>query len=334
MTRVFLVAMGVMIWASSGRADQIVLKNGDKLTGKIGLISGGTMAFNSPVLGDLTIKLADLQDYTTSEPAKVRLKTGQTITAPISQGSATQITTVPAQVTPTSEVKDVNTPATKWTGNFIINGALNRGNSDTDAFGFSALVTLRRDNEFANDKFIFGGDYNEGGTGRGNKHLTTTDNWDAMFEYDKFLNDKLFVYGNVGYLHDRIAALNVQLTPGVGLGYQWFEQPDFHFSTEGGVSYLYKDYRIGGVQQAAAFRLAYHIDKQLNEKVSIFNDAEFIAAFEDPSNYIINADAGIQAALTKSFFSQFKVQYRRADRPAPGLLKDDLAFLLGVGWKF
>jgi hypothetical protein len=38
--------------------------------------------------------------------------------------------------------------------------------------------------------------------------------------------------------------------------------------------------------------------------------------------------------LTTNFFSQFKVQYRRADRPASGSLKDELAFLLGVGWKF
>jgi putative salt-induced outer membrane protein YdiY len=128
--------------------------------------------------------------------------------------------------------------------------------------------------------------------------------------------------------------LEVQLTPGVGLGYQWFEQPDFNFNTEGGVSYLYQDFSTSGVQQETAFRLAYHIDKQLNDKVSLFNDTEYLAAFRDPSDYIITADAGVQATLTASFFSQFKVQYRRADRPAAGSVKDDLAYLLGVGWKF
>ena len=59
----------------SAQADQIVLKNGDKLNGTIGQIIGGSMTFTSPILGPLTIKLTDLQSYTTSEPATVRLKT-------------------------------------------------------------------------------------------------------------------------------------------------------------------------------------------------------------------------------------------------------------------
>jgi putative salt-induced outer membrane protein YdiY len=146
--------------------------------------------------------------------------------------------------------------------------------------------------------------------------------------------EKFYGYGDVGYLRDRIANLEVQLTPGVGMGYQWFEQPDFNFNTEGGIRYLYQDFSDSGVQQETAFRLAYHVDKQLNDQVTIFNDAEYLAAFSDPADYIINADAGIQADLTRNFFSQFKVRYRRADRPAMGSLKDDLAFLLGVGWKF
>jgi putative salt-induced outer membrane protein YdiY len=334
LTGILLALVGIALFTTHSKADQIVLKNGDKLNGTIGLITGGSMTFTSPVLGQLTIKLTDLQSYTTSEPATVRLKTGQIITAPISQGTADKIQTVPDKVTPTAQVKDVNPPAEKWTGNIVFNGELNRGNTYNDTVGLSAQATLRRDSTFANDKFIAGADYNVANTGRTRDNVTTTDNMDAMIEYDKYLTEKFFGYGNIGYLHDRIAALNVQLTPGLGVGYQWFEQPDFNFSTEGGITYLYQDFRTSGVQQDVAFRLAYHIDKAINDKVSVFNDAEFIAALEDPSNYVINADAGIQANLTKNFFSQFKVQYRRNDRPAPGLLKDDLDFLLGVGWKF
>jgi putative salt-induced outer membrane protein YdiY len=334
LTAILPILICLAFLAEPAQADQIVLKNGDKLTGTIGVIVGGSMTFTSPVLGQLTIKLTDLQSYATTQPARVRLKTGQIITAPISQGTATQIQTVPDKVTPTAQVRDVNTPAAKWTGNIVVNGELNRGNTYNDTVGLSALATLRRDSVYADDRTIVGYDYNVANTGRTRDDVTTTDNMDAMFEYDKFFTQKFYGYGDIGYLHDRIAALNVQLTPGVGVGYQWFEQPDFNFNTEGGITYLYKDYRTSGVQQDAAFRLAYHVDKQINEKVTIFNNAEFVAALIDPSNYIITADAGVQASLTNNFFSQFKVQYRRADRPAAGLLKDDLGFLLGVGWKF
>ena len=35
---------------------------------------------------------------------------------------------------------------------------------------------------------------------------------------------------------DRIAHLDLRVTPGVGAGYQWIERPDFNFSTEAGLS--------------------------------------------------------------------------------------------------
>ena len=140
----------------------------------------------------------------------------------------------------------------------------------------------------------------------------------------------------LGYYHDRIALLNYRLTPSVGVGYQWFESKDFNLSTEAGIAFLYQNYQNGPIDQNAAYRLAYHIDKTLNDKVSLFNDAEFVAPFRfgQSNRYVLTADAGIRAKLTKTFFSEFKVNYHRNDHPLPGTLKDDLAFLLGVGWQF
>ena len=41
----------------------MLLKNGDKLTGKIGQISGGKVTFDSPMLGEITIDLANVESW-------------------------------------------------------------------------------------------------------------------------------------------------------------------------------------------------------------------------------------------------------------------------------
>ena len=315
-------------------ADEVILKNGDKLTGSIGQISGGTLVLTSPILGSLTIKLTDVQSYTTSSPATVQLKSGHTFSSPIVSGTTTQITTADNRTTPLEVVKIVNPPPEKWTGAIVFNGTLNRGNTNNEAAGLSANAALRRDNPEINDRFTLNTDYNFGKTGRGSNSTTNVDNLDAGAKYDRFFDPKLYGYGMVDYLHDRIANLNVQLTPGAGLGYQWSETPAFNFNTEGGISYVYEDFNGGGVNQQADFRLGYHLTSKINDKVSIFHDTEYLAAYDDPADYLINSDAGIRADFTKNFFSQFKVVYRRNDRPASGALKDDLSFLLGVGWSF
>ena len=337
MRRYLGVVLGVMlgVWISSqAAADVVVLKNGDRLTGKIGQIIDGTISFTSPILGALTINLTDIRSYQTDTPATVRLNNGQSFTSQIVEGTPTQITTADKQTTQIKAIKSINPPAEVWTGSVVLNGALQRGNTNTATIGLSANATLRRDDPFYDDRFILGADYNYGKTGRGPSAVTTTDNYDAKAEYDRFFTEKLFGYGNIGYLRDRIAGLDVQVTPGAGGGYQWIETPKLNFDTEAGVAYVYEDFQVTGVDQQADLRLNYHVDAKLNPTVSVFNDAEYLAAYDDPADYIINADAGIRADLTKNFFSQFSVVYHRNDRPPPGFVKDDLSFLLGVGWSF
>jgi|GEM_PF-377858 len=328
------IALSSVFACSRAMADEVVLKNGDKLTGTIGQITAGTLNFTSPVLGALAIKLTDIQSYKTDAPATVQLKAGTSFSSPIVSGTTTQITTANDTTTPLDTVKSVNPPAQAWTGAIVFNGVLNRGNTNNASAGLSAAAVLRRDNPFYNDRFTLGADYNYVKSGRGSNSTTTSDNDDALFKYDRFFTDKLYGYAEVGYLHDRIAGLNTQLTPGVGLGYQWIESPALNFDTEAGVNYVYEDYEGSGVDQKADGRLAYHVDHKFNDTVSVFHDLEYLTAFEDPADYLLNSDLGIRADFTKSFFSQFKVVYRRNDRPATGAEKDDLSFLLGVGWKF
>ena len=110
--------------------------------------------------------------------------------------------------------------------------------------------------------------------------------------------------------------------------------PTFNLSGEAGLAYLYQDYSPGGVDSQLAGRLAYHVDKALSERVSVLNDAEWIPALKNPANYVLNADVGIRADLTKRFFGEFKIVYRRNDNPPANTLKDDLEYYAGVGWKF
>jgi len=328
--------LGLSATAGSSRADEVVLSNGDKLTGKIGLVSGDTLKFTSPALGDMSIKLANIKSYSTDSPATLRLENRQFATGTIKQADATQITTTDGKTYQAADVKRINPPPVGWTGSVVASGALDRGNSNSESLGLSAGAVLRRDTPDTDDRLTVAGAYNFVRTGRGATGNTTTDNLAGSVKYDDFFTDKFYGYGDAGYYHDRIALLNYRLTPGVGVGYQWIEQKTLNFYTEAGVSYLYENYVAAPIDQNAAFRLAYHADTALNDQVSLFNDVEYLAPFRfgETNHYVIAADAGVRANLTKAFFTEFKVVYERNDHPVPGTLKDDLMFLLGVGWKF
>jgi putative salt-induced outer membrane protein YdiY len=317
------------------RADEVVLINGDHVHGKVGTVAAGKLKLTSPVLGDLLIDLSNVKTYTTETAATVRLKNGDEVTGKIAAGDAGKVAIQGKDEIPTAQIKQINPPEQKWTGSVLVNGALARGNTHSETLGASLNAILRRDDAHFNDRFTLGAGYAFGRERNDNGvDSTTTDNWFLLGKYDDFFTTKLYGYGNVRLEHDRIADLFYRVTPGLGLGYQFIEGPTLNLNGEAGVSYVYEDFDHDGTNEHVAVRLAGHFDKKLHEKVTIFANGEYLPAFDDPGDYNLNADAGLRATLVKNFFAEFKIEWKRDSTPAPNAEKNDLRYLLGVGWNF
>lgn len=318
------------------RADTVQFKNGDKLTGDIESMDGGKLKIKSMIAGEVIVDIKDVSTFSTDAPVEIRTSDGQTIHEQVAAGDADQIKTGDNKTVPLSAIAKINPPKEQWHGAVAVNGAIARGNTNTDDLGVNFTAGLRRDNPSTNDRFSTGGAYNLGrqrDAGTGDKN-TSTDNWNLFGKYDRFWTEKFYTYAVMKVEHDRIADLNYRLSPGVGIGYQWIEKPEINFNTEAGITYIYEDYTTGDSEDNIALRLAYHFDKRLNEQVKLFHDLEYLPAIEDPGDYLLTTDAGIRANITKTFFTEFKVEWKRDSTPAPGALKNDLRYVLGVGWAF
>jgi hypothetical protein len=126
----------------------------------------------------------------------------------------------------------------------------------------------------------------------------------------------------------------LRLTPSGGLGYQWIEQPDFNVSSEAGLAWVYERYRNTMTGDHIAVRLAYHIDRQLTDTLKVFHNLEYLPGLERLSDFNVSADAGVRASLTKTMFAEFKADWRYDATPARGSLKNDVRYVLGIGWTF
>jgi hypothetical protein len=327
-------ALAVATAAAS--ADQVIFKNGDKITGKIVTMEGGKMTITSAVAGTITVDMNDVETFSTDMPIEIRTADGRKLNEPVTTAEAEQVRTTGGEVLSLAGVTKINPPPEVWHGSVLVSGAIARGNTNTDDLGIAIAAGLRRINETVNDRFTLGGAYNFGrqrDPDTGDK-TTTTDNWNAFGQYDYFWQPKLYNYANFKVEHDRIADLNYRLSPGVGVGYQWAERPDFHFNTEAGVAYVYEDFISGGDNQHCAVRFAYHIDRKFNDVWSVFHNFEILPAIDDPHDYNLSTDAGVRASITTALYSEFRVEWKRDSDPAPGAEKNDLRYVLGVGWKF
>lgn len=327
----------LLVLTAPAAADEILFLNGDRLTGKITGADGGKLTIKTDTAGEVSVDLSKVKTFSTDDP--VVLKSGDTLLrSKVTGGADGTIQVVPieggaAQVIALTAVTQINPPPPKWTGALTANALVTRGNSHTENLGAS-LSAVRRSER---DRITLGAGYYYGrqkdrDTG---DEDTTVDNWFLFGKYDYFLTKQLYALGSLRVEQDRIADLDLRLTASLGVGYQWYETPTFNLNTEAGLAWVYEDFRNEDSDDHLAVRLAYHVDWKPHQVVTLFHNLEWLPALDGPfDDYNLNLDAGLRATIVRSLFAEFKIEFRRDSTPARGAEKDDVRYLVGVGWSF
>jgi putative salt-induced outer membrane protein YdiY len=313
-------------------ADEIRFKNGDRLTGKITEASGGKLKIATGVAGDVTVDMKNVETFTTDEPIEIRLEDGTILRRRVEASQTPGAVTAGEIDVDLSRVKLINPKRDRWTGAIVAGGLLARGNSDIDNFNIAIEASRRGEDDriSANAGYIYS---RQSDPDTGDK-TTSADAWFAAGKYDYFFSEKFYGFASLRAEHDTIAELDLRLTPSLGVGYQWVERANLNFATEAGVAWVYEEYAEGDSDDHVAARLAYHFDTKFNERLALVHNLEYLPSLEDGSDFNVNADAGVRATLTKTMFTELRVEYRYDATPAPDADKNDVRYLLGVGWTF
>src|SRR5205823_1996482 len=148
------------------QADEVIFKSGDRLTGTITSVDSGKLKIKSAVAGEVTVDLKDVQTFTTDETVQMRLKDKSMLRDKVrSAGEIPTPTTAPADIVVSGrthsveEIKRINAKQ-EWTGSVVANVSLARGNTHSLDVGVDADATLRRDDEWHDDRFTLSGGYN------------------------------------------------------------------------------------------------------------------------------------------------------------------------------
>jgi len=319
------------------KADQIVLTNGDIITGAIDSADGGKLIIVSPFAGRIAVDLANVKTFSTDGPIKIVLTDGTVINQRVTDGSPGSFETaaggtLAAQSVAIAEIDKINPPPIAWTGSITFNGSLAQGDTYSEQVGLNVDLIRRS----VNDQIEAQGQYLFGKQKINGVESTSTDQWDIETSYHYFMTKKLFVLGDVRVEKNRIQHLDIRVTPNAGVGYQFVETPDFNANVQGGLAWVYEDYtNIGVPDQNISLRLAYHIDKTLwDERLKAFSDCAYYPSIQNVSDYLILFTAGLRLDLTKHMFSELKTEVDYDSHPAPDSHRTDTQIILGVGWTF
>jgi hypothetical protein len=212
--------------------------------------------------------------------------------------------------------------------------ALTSGNSKS----FLATVSLDTKRKWEKDEALFGGaaGYGENTTKNALGGETTTKTQDYLRGYGQWnhlFTERFYAGLRVEGLHDSIADINYRFTISPLAGYYFIKQTNMFLAGEAGPSYVYQ--QLGGrTESYLALRLAERFEKKFSGGAKIWESLEFLPQIDKFDNWILNAEAGVSAPITKGLDARLLVQDTYNNRPAAGRLKNDLKLLAGLGLKF
>ena len=334
------IMAAVALVAAMATADKVTLKSGSYLTGTAGLIQNGELLFKSDDLGDLKIKVANIAslDKAGSHVVQYNDNTREDKVLTIRDGVLCE----GESKLDMSNVKATDPGIESWHGNVNVAYQGSRGNTYENSGSVVANVNRRWEKDRLNVDFGFY--YSENGQA-GAETKKTEDRWEIEAKHDHFWWEKIYHYEDLRYDRDVIQDLNARYRAGLGGGYQWLENHAFEstgkwsLNQELGVNYIKEEYdnnpdaKDGGY---CALRYAHHFAylPKWYENVEFFHNFEILPEVDDWEKFLAKADVGFTTKLVMDFDLLVKFEWDYDSKPAPSRKKEDLRFLVGLGYKW
>lgn len=333
---VAFILIAVISMCSLCGADEIYFTNGDILTGTITAIGDGKITVKTPEAGEVKVPLSSITTFSTTKPIDIRLSNGSIIHAKLSKSSAGQVMshstlqgTAPIKLGNLTSFPPVLSPV--WTGSVKFGGLLVRGNASSESVNLAIGV----DRKTTKDELSFAGSYLYGRTKDRITGVATTanDNWQTEAKYQYNLTKKLYDYADIEVKKDRLAFLDLQVVPSVGLGYHWVNKPTLAFATEAGIAWVYQTYTNNTpTRENISLKLAYHLTKKFNDKVSLIHNLNYTPSIENGRDFLVETDVELKTLMTKHWFTDLKIELDYNNNPANGALKTDTRYELDLGY--
>jgi putative salt-induced outer membrane protein YdiY len=301
--------------ATVASADELRLKNGDRYSGTVVQLAGGTLTFKT-AHGSLGIPWTEVAALVVNEAVVVKTVGGQVTTLP---GGDIDVSATAALDRPE--------PPLAITGGVAAGFVDTGGNTEVSSLRLAGDVTARaRANRYA-----VSGAVNRAA----DRGAETARNWTSALKYDRFLTPRLFVNANTIFTNDQFRDIDLRTAVGGGVGYQLLSSARVKLSLDGGVGYVNENYDIAADDSYAALREAAALEVLIAvDRVVLFHQHDGYFGVTGDDNLFLKTQNGIRLALLAGLVAaaQLDLDYDRT--PSPGRRNTDRTFALTFGYRF
>ena len=326
-------------------ADQVVLMNGDTISGSIIKKDGDKLTLKSQFLGEVTMPWSAVKSLRADTDLTVVPSTGQAVKgkAATSGANLEVATATGVQAVPLANVTAVrNGPEEAayekllhpgllqlWSGYFDLGLALARGNAYTDtlATSFNATRTTKRNKIIAHFNQIYGTARIDGITAANASAIR------GGWALNEDVNPRLFVNVFNDYEHDRFQDLDLRVVVGGGPGWNAIKTDRLQLGITAGGDYDHESFTALSRNFAEA-NFGDVLTYKLSGLTTLNESFTYFANLSDIGEHRFNFDLGSVTTLKKWLSFQFSGSDHFLSNPVLGRQRNDLIISSGLRVSF
>ncbi len=331
-----LTLLALLILPVAVVADTIVLKNGDRLTGRIDSISSGRLLLETEYAGRVPILLDAIESAASPAEFHLRMRGGGRLEGSLAVQESVQRLLGEDEVSRPLQLVDISNAARRgdalaaltsgWDTRADLSASLSSGNSETEAVNVQVHSTLRLDWSAHDWMLLVSREEADG--------VRSKEQLDFDYGYQRFFSSKWFALGNAEYYRDELKDIDLRITLGGGIGYQVWQDSFGALSLGTGVSVVFDE--IGTrAKENPAWRWELDYNRFFwGKQLEFFHRHSLLVIPDSDRGEVVEASTGVRMAVTDRIDTHLRVDHRIDTKPPEGADRTDVTYSLGVGFEF
>jgi len=315
-------------------ADEVVLMDGTHLNGAVVHKAGDKLTFTTPYAGEIQINWSDIRSLATDSPVDVVLVGESEPRRSTLELSGEGGVRIHGQRIPLVDIVYINPnpdevgKAVLYSGNAKASASYTSGNTRSEQSYFEADFTARS----AKYRYSLLGKIQS--AREGPQENKTAGNWLANGNFDRFLDDKNFLYVRGSIERDHFKDVDRRSTMGVGYGFQFIETLRTNVSVRGGLDFVTTDHLVAEDERYPAFGWGVRATHKVTGTAELFHEHEGYQNLEDRNRTIIRSRTGARVPLFGRFNLSVQLNVDWEHRPVNDRKPTDYTWLLGLGYSW
>lgn len=344
--RLIAAAVLACLWLTTALADQVVLKNGDRVTGSIVKKDGKNLTIKTDHFGVVTTAWEQVESITADKPVNIVLPDGKALEGTLATrggkvevaGKETKLSVPPGDITTLRNADEQRAYerllqpgwGQLWAGTASVGFAGTSGNARTLTFttGVNAARVTNTDKTSLYFNAIKASALVNG------RSADTAQAVRGGIAYDHNLARRLFMNVFNDYEYDRFQNLDLRFALGGGLGFHALKSERSRLDLLGGADFNHSSFSTPLTRNSAELFWGDDYSLKLSAATSLVQSFRMFNDLTNTGSYRVNFDISASTRLSKWLTWNVSLSDRYLNRPAPGRKTNDLLYTTGLGITF